>query len=200
MKKHQKVLLGLMALGLAGGVGTTFALTRTAATSSVDGNGTDTAIYVEWGGATTDYADVKDLKAQEPQYRFVCVTSNSSKALKGTFNLTFTLNVGTKTEDTANATYALTGLTVDVYEVTTYGTSSFGDTDTDTYTKVGTLTTATEEGKTNTCTASTTFDGNATSKEEKTKNYTLVFTWDGTPVGKDETFGGYLAISQSFTE
>lgn len=196
MKKHQKVLLGLMALGLAGGVGTTFALTRNAATSSVEGNGTDTAIYVEWGYETTDdYADVKELKALEPQYRYVRVTSNSSKALKGTFNLTFTLNVGTKTEDTANATYALTGLTVDVYEVSTYKTSSFEDKD-----KVGTLTTATDEGKTNTCTASTTFDGTATSKAETTKNYTLVFTWDGTPVGDGKTFGGYLAISQSFAD
>ncbi len=50
MKKHQKVLLGLMVLGLAGTVGTTFALTRKSATSSIDGNGTDAAIYVEWGG------------------------------------------------------------------------------------------------------------------------------------------------------
>ncbi len=147
------------------------------------------------GGDSTDYADVNDLKAKDPAYRYIVVTSNSSKALKGTFNLTFTLNVGSETEDDTK-TYVLTGLTVDIYEVNKYQTTSFGDSDT----KLATLSTVSGDGYTNTYTASTTFDGTASSKAEVTKNYTLVFTWDGTPVGDGNTFGGNLAISQTFAE
>ncbi len=198
MKKHQKVLLGLMVLGLAGTVGTTFALTRKSATSSINGNGTDTAIYVTWGkNATTDFAEVEDLEAKKPVYRYVVMQSNSSKSLAGTLSLTFTLNVGqqeTAVADTNN--YVLTGLTVDIYSVDTYQKTSFsteGDNPTDT--KLATLDATT----TNTYQHDVTITASE-STQTINKYYTLVFTWDGTPIGDGNTFGGYLAISQSFTE
>ncbi len=199
MKKHQKVLLGLMVLGLAGTVGTTFALTRKSATSSINGNGTDTAIYVTWGkNATTDFAEVEDLEAKKPVYRYVVMQSNSSKSLAGTLSLTFTLNVGQQQEATAADTdnYVLTGLTVDIYSVDSYQKTSFsteGDNPTDT--KLATLDATTDKTFTHDVTITA-----SDSTQTINKYYTLVFTWDGTPVGDGNKFGGYLAISQSFTE
>lgn len=198
MKKHQKVLLGLMVLGLAGTVGTTFALTRKSATSSINGNGTDTAIYVTWGeNATTDFAEVKDLEAKKPVYRYVVMQSNSSKSLAGTLSLTFALNVGQQEATVADTTnYVLTGLTVDIYSVDAYEKTSFsteGEGATDT--KLATLD-ATEN---TTCTHDVTITASEAAQTIN-KYYTLVFTWDGTPVGDGNTFGGYLAISQSFKE
>ncbi len=182
-----------MVLGLAGGVGTAVALTRTAATSSTSGD-TDSAIYVTWGQtAETDYADVTGLKAKEPQYRYVVVSSNSSKSVSGTFTLTFTLNVGSDSaDDTTN--YVLTGLTVDVYSVDTYQKTEFSDTDK----KIKTLSSA--EGGDLTCSDETTIAANNSSAQSFTKYYTLVFTWDGTAIGEGNTFGGSLAITQSFAE
>lgn len=189
MKKHQKVLLGLMVLGLAGGVGTAVALTRNAATDST-GGGLDQAIYLNWGNEAQNseaQATVENLVAKAPQYRYLVVTTKATNLLKGNVTLTFT---AATEEDTV-----MTGLTIDVYSVTTEKTSTF--------------VTSTEEGiapdklegtisETNkTVTSKFAVDG--TAETSLTHYYTLVFTWDGTsPEDANKSIGANLTVSQDF--
>ncbi len=178
MKKHQKVLLGLMVLGLAGGIGTTLALTRNAADTSSISGGTDQAIYLNWGSETetTTANEVKDFKAKEAQYGYLVLAPKVSSTLTGKVTLTFTLSLGTNNE--------LPGFTISVYSATTYKQSSFAEETKAAITLNSTVLTGT-----------TSFDVSSTSG---TKYYTLVYLWDGTSVSSGKTFGGSLKISQSF--
>ncbi len=194
MKKHQKVLLGLMALGLAGGVGTTLALTRNAAEQSSINGGTDQAIYLNWGGSTETnvVSAIESLAAKETQYRYLVVSPKATNKLSGTVSVNFSLTVPEGN--------VITGLTVDVYK-------------TDTYKKESPVTSTSEESKTApdslvctlkagnlTGTSEIAVDGSDKDKANPTAYYTLAFTWDGSDIATSETFGASLKISQSFTE
>lgn len=189
MKKHQKILIGLMALGLVGGIGTTLALTRTGANSTVDGQGTDQAIYLNWGTKEQKAdasASLTGLKAQVAEYRCLVVTSQTSTTLSGNVYLDFALSVEEKTE--------LTGLTVKVYSVSQYTVESVSTAEDSGNTLLKTLS-YTEEDKS----FQTSFSVNA--NEDETHYYTLEFMWDGTPLaGTDTTFGGTLSVTSSFKQ
>lgn len=194
MKKHQKILIGLMALGLVGGIGTTLALTRTGANSTVDGQGTDQAIYLNWGTEKQNTAlktEIKDLSAKVAQYRCLVVAPKASATLSGTVNLTFTLGVKDKTE--------LPGLSVNVYSVAEYTTEAVTVTEDGKNIKVGTL--AIGDSTSVLKTSFDVGDSTATASFVTTKYYTLEFTWDGSGLtGTGTKFGGTLSIEQSFTK
>lgn len=193
MKKHQKILIGLMALGLVGGIGATLALTRTDANGSYTGQGTDSAIYLNWGDSDQQAAvtaEVKNLNANEADYRYVVVAPKASTSVKGTISVTFTLSTST----VESKTTVLTGLTVGVYSAKLTdnvlgkdGTVLFTlkDADVDADAKTG-----------RTYTATFAVDGSTTID---TKYYALEFIYDGSSIGEN-TFGGSLAVSQSFAE
>ncbi len=191
MKKHQKVLLGLALLGLVGGVGTTLALTRKdATTSSVNGNDTDGAVYLYWGDETQNTAattEVKDLKANDPQYRCVVVAPKTSASVSGTVSVTFKLATLEADASQSQKATELPGFKVSIYKEESYSTSSVATT------AISTLSMSTD---TKQYVAS--FDvakGGTT-----TVYYTLEFLWDGSAVSDSSTydFGGSLTISQSF--
>ena len=193
MKKHQKILIGLMALGLVGGIGATLALTRTAANGSYTGQGTDSAIYLNWGDSDQQKAvttEVKDLSANVAVDRYVVVAPKASTSVKGTISVTFTLSTST----VESKTTVLTGLTVGVYsaKLTDNVLGKDGDVlftlkdaDADADAKTG-----------RTYTATFAVDGSTTID---TKYYALEFIYDGSSIGEN-TFGGSLAVSQSFAE
>lgn len=193
MKKHQKILIGLMALGLVGGIGATLALTRKGAEGSYTGQGTDSAIYLNWGDSDQQKAvttEVKDLSANEADYRYVVVAPKASTSVKGTISVTFTLSTST----VESKTTVLTGLTVGVYsaKLTDNVLGKDGDVlftlkdaDVDENAKTG-----------RTYTATFAVDGSTTID---TKYYALEFIYDGSSIGEN-TFGGSLAVSQSFAE
>ena len=187
MKKNQKILIGLMALGLLGGVGTTFALTRTAATQqTINGQATDGAVYLYWGTNeqnTSTVAEVKDLAANTAQYRCVTVAPKVSKTVTGKVSVTFTLST---TETTA-----LPGLTIGIYSVDKYTTEASDVSGS----ALSTLDATTKTSYT------ATFDVGGENNLTPTKYYTLVFTWDGSAVSDtNKSFGGSLKISQTFEE
>ena len=189
MKKRQKVLLGLMALGLVGGIGSAVALTRTAAEQKNTSLGTDKAVYLYWDENTTaknSIAEVENLTANSTEYRYIVVAPKMSKTLEGTVSITFTLSVD------SSRNQELAGLTVDITENSSADKN--GTAVVNGYT--GSLN-LTETGK-NTATA--TFDVNGASDAAPTKYYKIGFTWDGTSVSDGKTFGGSLGISQSFAE
>ena len=193
MKKHQKILIGLMALGLVGGIGATLALTRKGAEGSYTGQGTDSAIYLNWGDSDQQKAvttEVKDLSANVAVDRYVVVAPKASTSVKGTISVTFTLSTST----VESKTTVLTGLTVGVYsaKLTDNVLGKDGavlftlkDADVDADAKTG-----------RTYTATFAVDGSTTID---TKYYALEFIYDGSSIGEN-TFGGSLAVSQSFAE
>lgn len=187
-KKHQKILIGLMALGLVGGIGTTLALTREGANSTIDGQGTDQAIYLNWGNDTQKAAasaSLTGLKAQVAEYRCLVVTSQTSTTLTGNVYLDFVLSIEEKTE--------LTGLTVKIYSVANYTIESVSTAENSGNTLLKTLS-YTEEDKS--YQTSFAVSGN----EIKDHFYTLEFMWDGTPLeGTDTTFGGTLSVTSTFS-
>ena len=198
MKKHQKILIGLMALGLVGGVGATLALTRTDASGSYDGQGTDSAIYLNWGSTeqqTAVTAEVKDLNANVAAYRYVVVAPKASTSVKGTVSVVFTLDVEYSDENKTTASTVLTGLTVGVYGAE-LKTTKDGDNEIKSIEKSGDVLATLSMAGTKTYTASFDVDGSTTIE---TKYYALEFIFDGSSIG-DNTFGGSLAVSQSFTE
>lgn len=191
MKKHQKFLVGLMILGLAGGVGTAFALSRNAATDINISGQTDGAIYLEWTDNTNETAtgDIDGLQANVVKYSPVVVSPKSSKSVTGTVSVTFTLATNTNTE--------LPGLTVDVYKCDSYKeVAATGDTS-EKALKI-------DDSVDGSNTYSTEFDVSAAGENEtshKTTSYYLLgFKWDGTQTSSsDVAFGGKLTISASFS-
>lgn len=182
MKKHQKVLLGIMALSLAGGIGTAIALTRNAAAQQPINGNTDTAVYLYWGSkqTTATFASVKDLEPDTPVYRHLTVSPQVSANLKGKVTLTFTLAPKTN--------HVLTGLKVGVYKVDT------AEKETDLGTAACTLTASTTE-----VTGTASFDVETQSAtHEDVAYYTIEFVYDGTQIAEDENYGGTLTVTQAF--
>lgn len=192
MKKHQKFLVGLMILGLAGGVGTAFALNYKDASGTTHSEQTDQAIYLYWGTDeqnTAVKAEVKELEKDTAQYRCLVVAPQASKSLSGTVTVNFGLVTG-------GDNYELPGLTVAIYSTANYQVvkpTTEGET-----TAIATL----EIGKTTTYEATFAVEPLAEKANHTvTKYYVLEFLWDGTGVSSaNKTFGGSLKISQSFAK
>ena len=83
-----KVLIGIMACCLVGGVGSTLALTRNAATGNATTGAFDQAIYLYWDSESTTkvLADCDELTANVPVYRYLTVSPKSSKTVAGLIN------------------------------------------------------------------------------------------------------------------
>ncbi len=214
MKKHQKVLLGIMALSLAGGTGTAIALSFTGANSESVSNGTDQAIYLYWGDEKQNAAvkaEVNNLVANETQYRCLVVAPKSSKDLTGYVKLAFSLELKDAKNNTSSdgKSYALPGLTVTIYETskcefdgTSYSVSSRKAAD---LRGTALTTTSSSVGETsfgfevNTTEENVVVDDSSMFKTN-THYYTIEFVWDGEGVDTDkEIFGGTLNIAQEFT-
>ncbi len=107
-----KILIGIMAAALVGGVGSAVALTRTGASGTGTPGAFDGAVYLYWGheSTSTTITDVENLSAGVAQYRGLTVSPQSSKSVAGNVRLTFTL------APTAG-THHIKGLTVSVYKI-----------------------------------------------------------------------------------
>lgn len=107
-----KILIGVMAVSLVGGVGSAFALTRNGASVTGRSGAFDGAIYLYWGSesSTVSIDNVENLSAGVAQYRGLEVTPKSSKSVAGNVRLTFTL------APTAGS-HHIKGLTVNVYKI-----------------------------------------------------------------------------------
>ena len=105
------VLLGVMAIGLAGGVGSALALARTNASAAGNTGAFDQAVYLYWGheSTTASITDVENLSAGVAQYRGLTVSPKSTKSVSGNVRLTFTL--------APTDGHHIKGLTVSVYKI-----------------------------------------------------------------------------------
>lgn len=110
MNTKSKVLIGLMALCLLGGVGSTLALTRSGAAATGTPGAFDKAIYLYWGHEETavTIASVQNLQPSVAQYRGLTVSPQSTKSLTGNVQLTFTLAA-------SEGNHHIKGLAINVY-------------------------------------------------------------------------------------
>lgn len=188
MKKHQKTLICLMALGLLGTIGTSLALSKKDAEEKSVTGGTDGAIYLRWSSDTqidNVATKIENIKSNEAQYTCVIVAPKASTNVKGTVSVKFELSIPDKN--------TLDGFTVAVYNVDSY-TSSLPTGATKAWENPLSATNVE---------ASVSFSVDGSKEEEKapTKYYLVEFLWDGTPSSdSSKTFGGTLKISQSFTK
>lgn len=107
-----KILVGVMAASLVGGVGSAFALAKTGASAAGTPGAFDGAIYLYWGSesSTATISNVENLSAGVAQYRGLEVTPKSSKSVAGNVRITFTLAA-------TPGTHHIKGLTVSVYKI-----------------------------------------------------------------------------------
>ena len=113
MNTKSKVLIGLMALCLLGGVGSTLALTRSGASVTGNPGAFDQAINLYWDeGEHTSVTipNVENLTAGSTQYRGLSVNPISSKSVEGKVRLTFALAA-------SEGEHHIKGLTVSVYKI-----------------------------------------------------------------------------------
>ena len=181
-----KVLIGIMACCLVGGVGSTLALTRNAATGNATTGAFDQAIYLYWDSESTTkvLADCDELTANVPVYRYLTVSPKSSKTVAGTVTLNFTL-----TQTVGD--YHLSGLTISVYKTASLATDG---------TVAGLINEVDPEPVLDSShlTGSTTFSVLASENVHETQAfYAIKVVYDGTYVA-NKTLGGSLAIAQSF--
>ena len=107
-----KILIGVMAVSLVGGVGSAIALTRTGANGQGRTGKYDEAVYLYWGheSTTATIDNVEDLSAGVAQYRGLTVSPKSTKTVAGNVQLTFTLAPSA-------GDHHIKGLTVSVYKI-----------------------------------------------------------------------------------
>ena len=107
-----KILIGVMACALVGGVGSAVALTRSGAGGTGQTGAFDQAVYLYWGHeeTSTSIANVENLAAGVAQYRGLTVSPKSTKTVAGNVQLTFTLT-------TSVGEHHVKGLTVSVYKI-----------------------------------------------------------------------------------
>ena len=179
MKKHQKFLVGLMLLGLAGGVGTALAMTREDASASHE-LGTDQTIYLYWDTEDNNsvVSAVNELSAAKPEYRNVVVAPKASTSASGRVKVSFALSVPNDN--------VLTGLEISIYDTDAYLAKEGKD-------NIASATLSSATG--GTLTKDYEFDVSGSSTT--VKYYLLKFLWDGSDIG-GSTFGGTLTISQDF--
>ena len=111
MNTKSKVLIGLMALSLLGGVGSTLALTRTGASATGQPGAFDQAIYLYWGSeqSSVTLSNVENLQKDVAQYRYLEVSPKSTKTVAGNVQLTFALAA-------SEGNHHIKGLKVSVYK------------------------------------------------------------------------------------
>ena len=189
MKKH--ILLGLMALCLAGGVGTTLAAVTATPGSHAVTETFDQVIELNWGSGSNSASidDVAGLRAGVPQYRSLEVTPKSSKTVAGTVTLTFTISV--------NSGYEATGLTLKVYKTDALVASNAEDSAFETAIDGKTASPDLDDSH---LSGTTTFAVTADSGVHETHAYyVLKFETSGAPlVDSNNQFGANVTISQSF--
>ena len=107
-----KILIGVMAASLLGGIGSAIALTRTGANGQGRTGKYDEAVYLYWGheSTTATIDNVEDLSAGVAQYRGLTVSPKSTKTVAGNVQLTFTLAASA-------GDHHIKGLTVSVYKI-----------------------------------------------------------------------------------
>lgn len=191
MKKTKVLLLSLgMALCIGGGIGSAFAITRTAAGNTGTGD-FDKAINLYWGSkqSTATLTDMDELSVDVAQYRYLSVTPESSKSVTGTVTVSFTL---AKAADNEQKSYDIEGITVKVFETTSLATDE----------TVAELI-AGKEAKTTITKLSPTGSASfavssSTAVHETNAYYAIQVVYDGSqqPAGKE--LGGQLTIVQSF--
>lgn len=112
MNTKSKVLIGLMAICLLGGVGSTLALTRTGASATGQPGAFDKAVYLYWGHEQTEVTlpNVENLQQGVTQYLGLTVSPQTSKSVTGNVQLTFALAA-------SEGEHHIKGLTVSVYKI-----------------------------------------------------------------------------------
>lgn len=107
-----KILIGVMACCLVGGVGSAIALTRNGASGTGTPGAFDEAIYLYWGheSTTASIGNVEDLEAGTPKYTGLTVSPKSTKSVAGNVRLSFTLAA-------SDGGHHIKGLTVSVYKI-----------------------------------------------------------------------------------
>ena len=191
MNTKSKVLIGLMALCLLGGVGSTLALTRSGAAATGTPGAFDKAVYLYWGTeqSSVEIADVENLQPSVAQYRYLEVSPKSTKSVAGNVTLTFAL------APTAG-NHHLNGLTVSVYKTVSLATDETVAGLIDGVVAAPVLTAANLSG-------TTSFAVAASENAHETKAYyAIAVSWDGAndPEEGHEayTLSGSLTIAQSF--
>ena len=112
MNTKSKVLIGLMAICLLGGVGSTLALTRTGASATGTPGAFDKAVYLYWGHEQSEVTlpNVENLQPGVTQYLGLTVSPQTSKSVAGNVELIFNLAAST-------GEHHIKGLTVSVYKI-----------------------------------------------------------------------------------
>lgn len=190
MKTKRKVLVGLMALSLLGGVGGALALTRNAASMGGTTGAFDQAIYLNWDSdqASKSLEAVTDLSVGKAQWRYLTVAPKSTKTVKGEVTLTFTLAK-------SDGNFHIKGLTVSVFK-----TASLAE-DATVATLVNGVTAEPVLNEDN-LTGTTKFDvAVSENAHETTAYYAIKVLWTGAndPSHTSYVLGGSIIISQAFT-
>ena len=194
MKTKRKVLIGLMALCLAGTIGAAFAtagLVHQAAEQTQSGH-TDKAIQMDWdAGSKTAIAGINQLAAGENDYRSLQVVLTKTATLTGSARVTLTLTPAVTDPETRTPT--LSGLTVKVYlteslENVSVANYSFDET---AKTPVATVVGGASA-------SSSYFDIALDGTSSMTKNYLLVFAFSTPTMTNENVFSGSLQLAQSY--
>ena len=175
----KKALIGLMALSLAGTVGSVLALTSVGANKTVNA-GLDSAIYLYWGEGSTSATieNVTDLAPGVAQYRELTVAPRASASVAGTLTVNFAITCG---EDNS-----VNGLSFKVFETTEFSAEA----------KAVAIAAAPKAQLS--AAANVDMEITISAGVETTKLYYLSFEYDGTMQAEGKTFGGQMTISQSF--
>ena len=189
MNTKSKVLIGLMAICLLGGVGSTLALTRTGASATGTPGAFDKAVYLYWGheATTAEIADVENLQPSIAQYRYLEVSPQSTKTVAGNVTLTFTL------AQTAG-NHHLQGLTISVYKTASLATDETVAGLINGVSAAPVLTAANLSGTTSFAVAA------AENAHETKAYYAIAINWSGANDAEHEeyTLSGSLTIAQAF--
>lgn len=190
MKTKRKVLIGLMALSLLGGVGGALALTRNQASLTGTTGAFDQAIYLNWEAdqSSITLSDITTLAAGTPQYRYLTVAPKSTKTVAGTVTLSFTLAAGA-------ADTHMKGLTVSVFETASLATDG---TVAGLINEVVASPVLDEDHLTGSINITITATGSA---HPTTKYYAIQVAWDGSNDSSHLSYvlGASLTISQAFS-
>lgn len=186
MGLKNKALVGMMALCLVGGVSSAFALTGKAATATGTAS-LDKAIYLYWdtNSESKTIPACNELTTNVPVYRYLAVTSKSSKSVGGVVTLSFEMAV-------TSGDYHLNGVTISVYQTESLATDQTVDDLIDNVVAAPVLDSAHLTGST---TFNVTATGNATNTTQAF--YAIEVVYDGTFV-QNKTLGGSLTVTQSF--
>ena len=181
-----KILIGVMALALVGGIGSAFALTRYEAVGTGTSPAFDAAIYLYWDSesdASANLDDIPPLSTNDPVYRILTVAPKSTKSVTGTVTLNFTLaEVGD---------CVLDGLSVAVYAADNETTEENAKTKIGSADPIFTLTGSSKTGQTS-------FTVSAASGVHESANYYAIkVNYNGAPLGEN-SLGGRVTIAQSF--